>query len=122
MPLVVRILSFSTVGVIVGVFCWLGQLTANVQEEFRIPIDTAPYHFGQQQPIVNVQTSIRWVNVTATHHTVTHDGCVNGGMCVFDSNPIPPDGQFEVLALPPGEYSYHCRLHPVMRGKLIVSE
>jgi len=31
-----------------------------------------------------------------------------------------PDGTFSIPSLPPGEYPYHCELHPVMRGTLVV--
>ena len=59
-------------------------------------------------------------NPTGTHHTITHDGCLGPGACAFDSGSIGPDGTFEISGLPPGLYSYHCTLHPIMRGTVVI--
>ena len=65
---------------------------------------------------------IRWDNPTPTHHTVTHNGCVEEGRpCLFDSGPVSPGAQFTVPGLPAGRYGYHCRIHPIMRGMLTVT-
>ncbi len=80
---------------------------------------TSPYY----QPgvaVVTPGTPVRWINGTASHHTVRHDGCVTGETCAFQSLAVPPDSNFLIAPLPPGRYAYHCELHPVMRGTLIV--
>lgn len=122
MLLTFRSLCLSALGLSGGVFFFLVQATATVQEGYQISIESAPTYFSFQHAVVKAEIPILWVNSTPTHHTVTHDGCMGGGACVFDSNPIPPNGRYEIPGLPPGEYSYHCRLHPIMRGKLIVAE
>lgn len=38
----------------------------------------------------------------------------------FDSQSIPANASWTYVASKPGEYDYVCRLHPMMRGKLIV--
>ncbi len=63
---------------------------------------------------------IVWENPTATPHTITHDGCREGGACAFDSGAIRPHETFEIPGLPPGQYPYHCTLHPIMRGMVEV--
>jgi plastocyanin len=80
---------------------------------------TSPYY----QPgvvVVPAGTPVRWINNTASHHTVRHDGCVADETCAFQSLAVPPDSHFLIAPLPPGRYAYHCELHPVMRGTLIV--
>ncbi len=84
--------------------------------------DGSPYYV----PVSVTVTSgnpIRWDNPTPTHHTVTHNGCVEHEQpCAFDSGPVPPGTQFTVPGLPAGRYAYHCRIHPIMRGLLLVTD
>jgi len=83
---------------------------------------TAPYY----QPalaVVSAGIPVRWSNSTASPHSIRHDGCLtDDGPCVFQSIAVPPDNSFVIAPLPPGRYSYHCELHPVMRGTLVVVE
>ena len=67
-------------------------------------------------------TPIRWDNPTPTEHTITHDGCITDGPCAFDSGTMPPNGRYTVPSLPPGRYPYHCRVHPIMRGTLTITD
>jgi plastocyanin len=79
----------------------------------------APYY---EPPVAVVPTGtlFRWVNATASLHSVRHDACVDEEPCPFQSIAIPPDSSFVVAPLPPGRYAYHCELHPIMRGTLLV--
>ncbi len=84
--------------------------------------DGSPY-FAPAKVTVASGSPIRWDNPTPTDHTVTHNGCVEDGTpCLFDSGIIPPGEQFSVSGLPPGRYPYHCRIHPIMRGILTVTD
>ena len=66
--------------------------------------------------------SIHWVNTTASSHTVRHDDCVTGNVCAFDSGAVGPGQPYVLPGLPPGRYPYHCALHPIMGGTLLVEE
>ena len=79
----------------------------------------APYYRPFEAKI-EIPSHITWNNPTASPHTVRHDGCVNKGPCLFDSGAVLPNGSFTIQALPPGRYPYHCELHPIMRGELVV--
>lgn len=79
----------------------------------------SPY-FAPVAATVTAGSTIRWENPTGSHHTITHDGCRGTGACAFDSGSIGPDGVFELAGLPPGPYPYHCTLHPIMRGTVII--
>ncbi len=83
---------------------------------FRIHMESWSPYFSPDIAMVVEGALIRWDNPTGTHHTITHDGCRGGGFCAFESSPIPPSGIFEVSGLPTGTFSYHCSLHPIMRG------
>lgn len=81
----------------------------------------APY-YEPPVAVVPMDTPIRWINATASHHTVRHDACIDEQPCPFQSIAIPPDSNFVVAPLPPGRYTYHCELHPIMRGTLVIVE
>ena len=82
---------------------------------------TAPY-YQPQVAIVSAGVPVRWSNPTASPHSILHDGCLTDKPCAFHSIAVMPDDSFVVAPLPPGRYSYHCELHPIMRGTLIVVE
>jgi len=84
--------------------------------------DGSPY-FAPAKATVASGSPISWYNPTPTDHTVTQNGCVEDGTpCLFDSGIIPPGEQFNIQGLPPGRYPYHCRIHPIMRGVLTVTD
>ena len=90
------------------------------QTQFHITIDSwSPYYYPASAS-VPPNALIRWDNPTASPHTITHDGCAADGPCLFDSGTIEPGGTYVLPGLPPGTYRYHCRLHPIMRGVLVV--
>jgi len=87
---------------------------------FKIQMESWSPYYQPEAASVALGTVVRWENPTATHHTVTQDGCENGDPCLFDSGAIPPSGVYELPELPPGQYAYHCTLHPIMRGTVVV--
>lgn len=80
---------------------------------------TSPY-YQPRVAVVLASTPVRWVNATGSHHSVRHDGCLTEDLCAFQSVAVPPDSSFLIAPLPPGRYGYHCELHPIMRGTLVV--
>lgn len=84
-----------------------------------IRMDTLWPYYHPAVARVPSRSPIEWANPTSLPHTVTHDGCT-AGACAFDSGPVPPGGIFSLPGLAPGRYPYHCSLHPVMRGVLVV--
>jgi len=80
---------------------------------------SAPY-YEPPVAVVPMGMQIRWVNATASPHSVRHDACIDEEPCPLQSIAIPPDSSFLVAPLPPGRYAYHCELHPIMRGTLLV--
>lgn len=105
----------------------VGLASSGMALDTSLPIrimmeDGSPYYIPIAPTIVS-HTPIQWDNPTPTHHTVTHSGCVNDeGPCLFDSGAVSPGSSFSVPGLPAGRYTYHCRIHPIMRGQLIVTD
>ena len=84
--------------------------------------DGSPYYVPVTATVAS-GNPVRWDNPTPTHHTVTHNGCLEEGpSCLFDSGTVPPGSQFTIPGLPAGRYAYHCRIHPIMRGMLVVTD
>ena len=111
----------------VTVAVWVGIGSSGVALDTFLPTrimmeDGSPYYVPIAPTLVS-NTPIRWDNPTPTHHTVTHSGCVEDeGPCLFDSGTVSPGSSFSVPGLPAGRYTYHCRIHPIMRGQLIVTD
>lgn len=104
---------------VLAVGVWPGAATP---PHFEILIENGAPYFFPAVATVPAGTPIRWDNPTATEHTITHDGCLTEGPCAFDSHAMPPNGHYILPGLPPGTYPYHCRIHPIMRGTLTVTD
>lgn len=89
---------------------------------FEIIIDSGSPYYYPASAKVPAGAPIRWENPTGSPHTITHDGCVQDGPCAFDSGSVAPNGSYAIPGLSPGRYPYQCRLHPIMRGVLVISE
>ena len=99
-----------------------GSISWANTSSFHILIDgLSPYYSPFTASVVS-GIPVVWKNPTASPHTVTHDGCRGSGPCAFDSGTILPGGSFHLPDLPPGQYPYHCTLHPIMRGLLEVKD
>lgn len=86
----------------------------------EIAFETTSPYYQPQIAVVPAGTPVRWVNATGSPHSVRHDGCLTDESCAFQSIAVPPDSSFLIAPLPPGRYGYHCELHPIMRGTLVV--
>ena len=97
-----------------------GGIAAAVVPPFSIAIDSEPPYYLPTAAVVPSSVPIRWENTTGTTHTITHEGCDAGTGCLFDSGSVRPGETYELPGLPPGDYGYFCRVHPIMRGILSV--
>ena len=89
----------------------------------QVLMDSGSPYYVPASVTVTAGAAIRWDNPTPTHHTVTHDGCFQEDTrCVFDSGAVDPGSSYTIPSLPPGRYPYQCRIHPIMRGLIIVTE
>jgi plastocyanin len=97
--------------------------TAATPPYTAITIESGSPYFVPKFVTVSTGSPIMWENPTATEHTVTHTGCLeNGDHCAFDSGLMLPTGTFALPGLAPGQYLYICRIHPIMRGVITVTE
>jgi plastocyanin len=68
-------------------------------------------------PQISVPTGsiVSWTKEDSIQHTVTSD---EEGL--FDAGPISPGNTFENAFDTPGEFGYHCAIHPFMTGVVTV--
>jgi plastocyanin len=109
--------------VLISVGLFSAWPTAATPPYTAITIESGSPYFVPKFVTVSTGSPIMWENPTATEHTVTHMGCLeNGDHCAFDSGLMLPTGTFALPGLAPGQYPYICRIHPIMRGVITVTE
>ncbi|GJL57938.1 MAG: hypothetical protein NPIRA03_07950 [Nitrospirales bacterium] len=87
-----------------------------------IRMEHFPPYYYPHEAVVWAGVPIQWINATASPHTVQHDDCGTEKPCLFDSGKVAPGKTYTLPGLPPGRYSYHCQIHPIMGGTLIVED
>ena len=78
------------------------------------PVDISNFAFAPPTITVAVGTPILWTNKDSTAHTVTSD------TRLFDSPVLGTADTFSEILTTPGTYTYHCSIHPFMKGKIVV--
>ena len=72
------------------------------------------YEFIPAALTVSVGTTVTWSNRDDEAHTV------NSTTDVFKSSPLDTDDKFSFKFTAPGIYPYYCKLHPQMKGQIVV--
>ena len=113
------IVRIATICAVLALGVLPGEATA---PHFKITIENGAPYFLPASATVQTGTPILWDNPTPTEHTITHESCIGGEPCAFDSGLMPPNTHYTLPGLPPGRYAYYCRIHPIMRGTLIITD
>ena len=122
---ITKILNLSIIGSILLTFGILSNPTISFsqQESSSVIITLGAADEGNFEPFtpraLNVMpgSMVSWINEDATPHTVTAEGT---GAPLFDSGPISPSDTFDNIFDMPGEFGYHCSIHPWMTGRVMV--
>ena len=77
-------------------------------------VTIANFAFGPASANVAVNGFVTWTNNDSTTHTITFD---NGPDCGSVAAGSSQTAQFATA----GSYAYHCRIHPSMKGTIVVS-
>jgi plastocyanin len=75
-------------------------------------------NYAFQAPSITIApgTTVIFENLDDDPHTVTAD---NGS---FDSKGLGQGDTWSYRFTTPGTYAYHCKLHPMMKGTVVVKE
>jgi plastocyanin len=126
LTLSITIMSILTIGVLSNQFIssaaditLLKKVFAQESEEVFIAPGASDPNNAEAfvPPQISVSSDgniVSWTNEDSTEHTVTAD---DGS---FDSGPISPGDTFENTIDSPGDFGYHCAIHPFMTGVVIV--
>lgn len=78
------------------------------------PVSIQDFFFSPANVTVEPGTTVTWVNEGNVPHTVTSDD----GQ--FDSGVLMPGDSYTVMFKGQGTITYHCVIHPSMRGSVSV--
>ena len=70
--------------------------------------------FIPQTLTISVNSTVKWKNLDGITHTVTSD------TGAWDSGNIPSGSTFKFTFTATGTFNYHCTIHPMMTGTIIV--
>jgi plastocyanin len=76
-------------------------------------VDISHFEFHPPKLEIAKGTRVVFSNSSGTAHTATDKGA-------FDSGRIRPGHSFAVRFERKGTFSYHCKIHPFMHGKIVV--
>lgn len=72
------------------------------------------HRYAPATVVVESGATVRWVNDDGDVHTVTSDAGA------FASPGIDTHEEYAFAFQAPGTYTYHCALHPMMKGTVVV--
>jgi len=74
------------------------------------------FSFQPSTLTVSAGTTVTWENQDSAPHTVSSDA-----QGLFDSGNLASGEEFSFTFSTPGSYGYHCKIHPGMKGTIVVS-
>jgi plastocyanin len=76
------------------------------------------FTFDPSSLTVKSGTVVKWTNQDGTTHTIVSD---TGSPVAFSSDSISSGASYSFTFTQPGTYTYHCSIHPSMKGTIIVT-
>jgi plastocyanin len=76
------------------------------------------FAFDPSSLTVKSGPAVKWTNQDGTPHTIVSD---TGSMVAFSSDSISSGASYSFTFTQPGTYTYHCSIHPTMKGNIIVN-
>ncbi|PIY95576.1 MAG: hypothetical protein COY66_06490 [Candidatus Kerfeldbacteria bacterium CG_4_10_14_0_8_um_filter_42_10] len=84
-----------------------------ITNSYRVEISNS--NFTPSELRIKAGDNVIWTNKDSMPHTVTGDSSNE-----FNSQILEQERSYSHTFNSPGEYSYHCAIHPLMIGKIIV--
>jgi plastocyanin len=74
--------------------------------------------FDPSSLTVKSGTVVKWTNQDGYSHTIVSD---TGSPVAFSSDSLSTGASYPYTFTQPGTYTYHCSIHPSMKGTIIVT-
>jgi plastocyanin len=76
------------------------------------------FAFDPSSLTVKSGTEVTWTNQDGATHTIVSD---TGSPVAFSSGSLASGASYSFTFTQPGTYTYHCSIHPSMKGSIIVA-
>lgn len=81
----------------------------------ELTVHISGFSFNPSDITVSAGTKVTWINDDPVAHTVTFDDGT------FDAGQFPHGDSRSYTFTTPGKYTYHCTIHPSMKGSVTVT-
>lgn len=82
-----------------------------------VTVDIKNFSFNPSAVTVKTGTKVTWTNNDSVSHTVTSD---SGNL--LDSPILSPGQSFSFTFTNPGSANYHCNIHHMMKGAIVIEK
>lgn len=89
---------------------------ARPQGGLTVKAKIVDFRFVPKNLVINVNDTVKWTNRSVE---LTHTTTANGG--AWDSGAMAPGTNFSHTFVTPGQFKYHCTIHPNMKGTVTVN-
>jgi len=76
------------------------------------------FAFDPSSLTVKSGTVVTWTNQDGAPHTIVSD---TGSPVAFSSDSLSSGASYSFMFTQPGTYTYHCSIHPSMKGTIMVT-
>lgn len=83
-----------------------------------VTVDIKNFSFNPSTLTVKTGTKVTWINNDNVSHTVTSDTMDPGNF--LNSGILSPGQSFSFIFTSPVSVGYHCNIHPMMKGDVII--
>lgn len=89
--------------------------TSSTPATSEVAVSIQNFSFNPSTLSVKTGTKVTWTNNDTVSHTITSD---SGGL--LNSSTLTPGQSFSFTFTDPGTVSYHCAIHPMMKGTVSI--
>jgi plastocyanin len=75
------------------------------------------FAFSPASLTIRTGTTVTWLNQDGAQHQIASDPVTPSA---FNSDPLADGTSYQFTFTKPGTYTYHCTIHPSMKGTVIV--
>jgi len=92
-------------------------VTTQVASGGASTINIKDFAFGPSTLMVKTGTTVTWVNLDPAPHKIASD---SDSPVAFSSDSLSTGASYRFTFSQPGTFTYHCSIHPSMKGTIIV--